>query len=99
MWRLALAAVFTLPHLPRALGSSILNVTIDDQYGDPKTGLSVLYDAGSKWVNGQNCTNCSAQPDANMAYMQTWKTATFSAGSETVIASVPFTGESHFVTG
>ena len=91
MWRLAVTGLTSALHLAQALGS-VLNVTVDDQYGDPTTGLSVLYSPSSKWEDGQSCDNCTAQPNATNAYMQTWKIGTYTPGEDVLQASFSFTG-------
>lgn len=80
-----------------------INVTIDDQYGDPKTGAAITYFPADAWNLNSLCSGCTIVPDAKLTYMQSWHVGTFnlnsSAGSDngpaTVLsASVPFNGTS-----
>jgi hypothetical protein len=45
------------------------NVTIDDNFGDPKTGLQLAYLPVGAWDYGPSCPNCTVHPDANNTYL------------------------------
>ena len=50
--------------------AALVNVTIDDTFGDPKTGAQVTYSPGG-WKNGTNCSGCAAHPDVSQVYLAT----------------------------
>lgn len=88
--------------LPRIKGGKV-NVTIDDQYGDPTTGQVIQYNPPEAWQPGQSCDGCTAKPrPVSSAHNGTWMDATFNpSGTVTngvpgqlISASVPFVGES-----
>lgn len=80
----------------------LVNVTIDDQFGDPSTGQHIAYSPEDAWQVGQTCQACTAKPTpAEDAYLGTWSDASFNpSGNATndvpgqvIKASVSFTGE------
>lgn len=82
----------------------LVNITIDDQNGDPQTGQVINYNPPEAWKPGQTCTGCTAKPSpASNAYMGTWQdasynpndTATNSVPGQVIQASVPFIGGSY----
>ncbi|KAH8114188.1 hypothetical protein DFH11DRAFT_254255 [Phellopilus nigrolimitatus] len=92
--------------VPR-ISAILVNVTIDDQFGDPTNGEQITYNPPSAWQTGQNCQLCTAKPSpASDAYMATWHDASFNpAGTATnnvagqiIQASVSFTGSAVYVT-
>jgi hypothetical protein len=82
-WLLALA--LTLALVPPAL-SALVNVTIDNKYGDPRTGAQFIFSPNGAWYDGPGCTTCQAQPDPSRAYNGTWVDSTFN----TLLGSNPF---------
>ncbi|KAI5117400.1 hypothetical protein M0805_004622 [Coniferiporia weirii] len=75
--------------LSRTSLADLVNVTIDDQFGDPTNGQHIFYDPSEAWQAGQTCTSCTARPSpASDAYLGTWTDATFNP-SGTVTNSVP----------
>jgi hypothetical protein len=50
--------------------AALVNVTIDDTFGDPKTGAQVTYFPDG-WNNGTNCSECTARPDVGRVYLAT----------------------------
>ncbi|KAI0651452.1 hypothetical protein C8Q79DRAFT_897976 [Trametes meyenii] len=80
-----------------------VNVTIDDTYGDEHTGLPIAYTPTDYWKAGQDCTDCTARPDATRAHESTWRDGTFNLnnteGTDIPVlqASVPFDGVAVYV--
>jgi hypothetical protein len=79
--------------------SVLINVTIDNKYGDPRTGAQFVFSPNGAWYDGPGCTTCKAQPDPNKAYNGTWVDSTFSTQLESnpfpsamPTASINFTG-------
>ena len=93
-----------LPLAPRIHGREV-NVTIDDQYGDPTTGQFILYNPPEAWQNGLDCEACNAKPrPITNAYNNTWKDGSFfpaeqgpnNVTGQIISASVPFIGKQPF---
>lgn len=89
--------------LPPFSLARLVNITIDDQNGDPQTGQVINYNPPEAWQPGQTCSDCTAKPSpASNAYMGTWQdasynpndTATNSVPGQVIQASVPFIGNS-----
>ena len=55
--------------------SVLVNVSIDDTLGDETNNHKILYT--NEWKFGQSCVDCTAKPDADQAYRNTWHDATF----------------------
>lgn len=81
--------------------AGLVNVTIDDAFGDPMTGQQILYSPENAWQRGDGCEPCTAKPTpANAAWRGTWHDATFnpndtstnSALGQIIVASATFTG-------
>ena len=79
-----------------------VNVTVDDQFGDPSTGQVIQYNPPQAWNKGQDCEACTAKPrPISNAHKNTWMDGSFfPAGSGTngvsgqiISASLPFIGE------
>ncbi|KAI5118094.1 hypothetical protein M0805_007743 [Coniferiporia weirii] len=92
--------------LPRVSLANPINVTIDDQFGDPTNGQSILYSPSAAWQAGQTCTECKAKVSpASDAYLGTWMDATFnplgstanSVPGQIIRASTTFFGTSVYV--
>lgn len=66
-------------HLALVLHASaaLVNVTVDDTFGDPSTGKQVVYSPQGAWQPGQFCTTCTAHPDKSLAFNGTWHDSTF----------------------
>lgn len=59
------------------VAANIVNVTIDDTYGDSVTGLQPIYSPSvtdNTWT--ASCTNCFVVPNPTFAYDGTWHHAT-----------------------
>jgi hypothetical protein len=46
-----------------------INVTIDDYFGDSKTGSHITYLPVGAWDYGPSCQDCIAHPDAGNAHL------------------------------
>ena len=93
-------ALFSVP-----AASSLVNVTVDDQLGDPNTGLFPVYlpvqpptwHAGSPM---ENCTGCKIQPytlDLNQIHARTWHDATHTPPDTPATITVSFSGSAVYV--
>ena len=60
------------------VAANIINITIDDTYGDPVTKLQPVYNPpsanGDAWT--ASCTSCYVAPNPAFAYNGTWHHAT-----------------------
>ena len=78
-----------------------MNVTVDDQFGDPTTGSSPKY--STPWVVGsptENCPNCrfnSSNLDLTQIYRQTWHDTTHFPSETPATITVHFTGSAVYV--
>lgn len=57
----------------------LLNVTVDDQNGDPITGIVPTYSPPTDWAAGEACKGCAIQfsaDDRTHVYEETWHDAT-----------------------
>ncbi|KAI5117398.1 hypothetical protein M0805_004620 [Coniferiporia weirii] len=65
-----------------------VNVTIDDQDGDPTNGQHISYSPPGAWQAGQTCTDCTAKPSpASDAYLGTWTDSTFYPAGDTTVST------------
>ncbi|KAK0245497.1 hypothetical protein EDD85DRAFT_943924 [Armillaria nabsnona] len=79
--------------------ATLVNVTVDDQHGDPITQDTISYTPADAWdVNSLPCNSCSTQVDASKAWNETWHVGKFSNKSTSVLeASYPFSGTAVYV--
>ena len=93
-------AIFAAAFLASS-SASLVNVTIDDAFGDPKTGQQIAYQPSNAWQAGNGCQPCTAKPSpASEAWAGTWHDASFNpndtatnvALGQLISASVSFTG-------
>src|SRR6266550_6856263 len=54
----------------------LVNVSIDDHYGDPTTGQIPVYQPVGPWGD-QDCPACAIVPLKSMAFDETWHEATY----------------------
>ena len=54
---------------------TLVNVSIDDQLGDERTGTPISYSFG--WSFGPNCTDCEAAVDPGQVFDRTWHDTSF----------------------
>ena len=82
--------------LPLA-SATLVNVTIDDTFGDELTGARITYTPQGAWNFGQNCTECTAMPDPSLARNGTWHDGTFDVTDEAGgYANVPLSAAATF---
>ncbi|KAI5117401.1 hypothetical protein M0805_004623 [Coniferiporia weirii] len=105
---LSLQSIYLLPLLllsPTSLADSV-NVTIDDQFGDPTNGQHIFYEPSEAWKVGQTCTDCAAKlSPVSDVYLGTWMDSTFypagdasvSTSGQISTASVSFVGTAVYV--
>ncbi|KAI1797505.1 hypothetical protein LXA43DRAFT_877148 [Ganoderma leucocontextum] len=72
---LSLSASHLAP-VPQA-SAALINITVDDTFGDPFTGNQILYEPQGAWQLGQSCSTCTAHPDKSLAFNGTWHDSTF----------------------
>lgn len=90
---LAALLVVQLPFTPLAR-ATLINVTVDDSYPDPRTGAVWSYVPPEGWNVGQNCSACYAQLDKTRLMNETWHDSTTLANSGDVLtyAKLDFAG-------
>ena len=86
--------------------SRLVNITVDDSFGDPTTGVPPQYSGTTRdqWNAGSptssdNCTNCVARPaslDLNQVYKQTWHDSAIVYNTRWSI-TIQFTGSAVYV--
>lgn len=77
----SLSTVWSLVELPLA-SAQLVNVTIDDTFGDQLTGTTITYLPPDVWKLGQDCSDCFAKLDQTKVSNGTWHDGTFSAVAE-----------------
>nr|VWO99248.1 AidA [Ganoderma boninense] len=85
--------------------SRLVNVTVDDTFGDPTSGGCLQYLAGTDdaWNAGcptKNCGDCHIGPqnlNLSQIYKQTWHDSTLFAGEPPIAITVQFTGSAVYV--
>jgi len=86
-------------HFPVIL-AALVNVTVDNKFGDPRTGAQFSYSPNGAWFDEPGCATCSAHPNPAYAYDRTWIEGTFTQPGSGAFpgvvlnASINFTGES-----
>jgi len=92
----SLAANFILLSLPLAVyvQAAIVttNYTIDDTFGDSRTGQKVLYQPSDLWGD-QTCLGCAILPDASKMINGTYHEATWNPGRPQLNVTINFSGE------
>ncbi|PIL30899.1 hypothetical protein GSI_07068 [Ganoderma sinense ZZ0214-1] len=89
-------------HLLPQASAVLVNVTVDDTFGDPATGNQIIYEPQGLWQLGQSCNGCTARPDKFLAFNGTWHDSTFNDASlpdanQLPIATFSFTGVAVYV--
>lgn len=74
-----------------ALGA-LVNVTVDDQTGDSRTGTKPTYSPAVNWIQGATCTGCLVNPDPKSAFHGTWHDSIATPGSSAYTVSYTFSG-------
>ncbi|EIN07894.1 hypothetical protein PUNSTDRAFT_27065, partial [Punctularia strigosozonata HHB-11173 SS5] len=73
----------------------VMNYTIDDLYGDSRTGKLPGYLGG--WNYGPNCPGCTVQPNGTMAFNGSWHDATRTNDPSPRSVTMNFTGSAIYV--
>ncbi|KAK0506422.1 hypothetical protein EDD18DRAFT_1342731 [Armillaria luteobubalina] len=78
--------------------AALVNVTVDDQNGDPITQDTISYTPADAWTVSSACNNCFAPVDSSQAWDQTWHVGKFNNESTAVLqASYTFSGTAVYV--
>ncbi|KAM5532361.1 hypothetical protein V8D89_013955 [Ganoderma adspersum] len=85
--------------------SSLVNITVDDTFGDPNTGLSPAYlpNQPTPWHPGSptgTCPQCNIQPstlDLSQIYNKTWHDATRKPSAVPPTITISFSGSAVYV--
>jgi hypothetical protein len=81
--RIRSLGVVALFLLVRSSIGKFVNVTVDDTFGDPRTGQMPTYKPDKTWTNfvGKACPvgTCWARPDPTRAHNQSWHDSTWSS--------------------
>ncbi|KAI0336251.1 hypothetical protein GY45DRAFT_1333291 [Cubamyces sp. BRFM 1775] len=99
---LLLPVLFSLLTISRlatiSASAALVNVTIDDTYGDQTNGAQVTYAPPDAWNVGQSCAACTAHPDPTLAHNGSWHDGTVGAGSTQLLtATARFEGVAVYV--
>lgn len=98
-----LTTLFLVTLLTGPSRADLVNVTVDDYYGDTNTGAKIVYTPAQAWNYGPTCTGCTSNPDMASTFDQSWHDSTYLPANSTDIgyakgelrvASYVFTGES-----
>ncbi|EJD35799.1 hypothetical protein AURDEDRAFT_130433 [Auricularia subglabra TFB-10046 SS5] len=92
--------LLTLLSLTSLASSRLVNITIDDTYGDPRTGALPVYASDDPWKArrlGDGCTTCGAQPDGTRARNGTWHDKTTFANQSPSTVTVSFNGTNIYI--
>ncbi|KAI0666261.1 hypothetical protein C8Q78DRAFT_1072504 [Trametes maxima] len=78
---LLLSVYATIPRARPFAAAALVNVTIDDTFGDESNGNKISYQPESAWNVGQDCPACTAKPDISQVFNRTWHDTTFNGSS------------------
>ncbi|KAI0651454.1 hypothetical protein C8Q79DRAFT_899452 [Trametes meyenii] len=88
---LLLSVYATIPRARPFAAATLVNVTIDDTFGDESNGNKISYQPESAWNVGQDCPACTAKPDVSQVFNGSWHDTTFNGSSNTpLIAEVAY---------
>ncbi|KAI0712852.1 hypothetical protein C8T65DRAFT_574483 [Cerioporus squamosus] len=80
--------------------TSLVNVTVDDTFGNSEENLKIVYQPVGSWSAGVDCTNCEAHLDTTQVYNGTWHDTTYFSDdppSSPLSASLTFDGVAIYV--
>lgn len=89
-WIAALSILFLQILFAPLVYATLVNVTVDDDYPDPKTGVAWSYVPPDEWATGQTCSGCYVQLDKTLVHNGTWHDSTYH--SVLSYAKLDFTG-------
>ncbi|KAF8343333.1 hypothetical protein F5887DRAFT_1075891 [Amanita rubescens] len=77
----------------------LVNISIDDRYGDHTTGQIPVYQPNNIWTHSPCDADvyCITSPNTTLAFDQTWSAAFYTPGHGPVFITFPFTGVSLWV--
>lgn len=88
--------LFLIVLVIRPGAGSLVNHTIDDQYGDSQTGAQPAYTPSTSFTQGSSCSGCGAKLNSSEAFDETWHDGTIdsihSNTSAELRISMQFTG-------
>ncbi|KAH7097532.1 hypothetical protein BKA62DRAFT_833232 [Auriculariales sp. MPI-PUGE-AT-0066] len=93
-------AVLTLSLLLSLSCAALQNITIDDTYGDEKTGAKPSYTGGGEWharSSQTECSDCSINPDPKQMLNQTWHDATTFVYQDPSMVKFNITGSAVYI--
>ncbi|TFK83223.1 hypothetical protein K466DRAFT_498881, partial [Polyporus arcularius HHB13444] len=79
---------------------SLVNVTVDDTFGNSEENLQITYQPDGSWSQGVDCTNCEAHLDTTKVHSGTWHDTTYFSDnppSSPLSASLTFNGVAIYV--
>ena len=79
---------------------SLVNVTIDDEFGDSRSKFVPQYTPGEQWTQGARCSGCAIHPgivNVSKAFKGTWHDATYHPGQPAQIVTLMFNGVAIYV--
>jgi hypothetical protein len=76
----------------------LVNISIDDRYGDLTTGQRPVYQPDNIWTHSPCDADvyCITSPNTTLAFDQTWSAAFYAPGHGSVFITFPFTGQTLF---
>ncbi|KAG6902982.1 hypothetical protein C0995_008555 [Termitomyces sp. Mi166 len=79
--------------------AALVNVTVDDTYGDPETGNNITYLPPDQWNDGPTCGWCPSQDDLDrtMILNGTWHDGTALAGNYSQKRTKDITSQYNFL--
>ncbi|RPD58018.1 hypothetical protein L226DRAFT_467307 [Lentinus tigrinus ALCF2SS1-7] len=92
--------LFSCTFFATLVNAALVNVTIDDTFGNTQENLQIIYQPPGAWSPGQSCTNCEAHLDATQIYNGTWHDTTYLSDnppSSPLSASLTFDGVAIYV--
>ena len=72
--------------------STTVNVTVDDEQGDSRTGAQPTYAPSDGWSQGATCSGCEVKADPALAFDNTWHDSTVHLGDQPHTITIQFTG-------
>lgn len=91
MTKVQYGLLWILSSLRTFTSAALVNVTVDDNAGDPVSLFKISYT--SSWNYGPDCSGCQAKLDAKQVYMGSWHDATHKSSGIRQNATFDFIGE------
>ncbi|KAH8102711.1 hypothetical protein BXZ70DRAFT_801790 [Cristinia sonorae] len=77
-------------YLVKSVSGHVVNVTVDDQLGDERTGIKLNY--FGHWNPGPGCGHCLVIPDSTRAHSGTWQDIAFKFAPPPTYFTFTFSG-------